>query len=332
MIKKIIFLLTLFIFFLPFGFLFWWQEQTQPLDSIKKETQLFIIPKGWGVEKIGNHLKQEGLIRDVLVFKLMVYKEGVAQKLQAGDFKLSPSMNLFEIVQSLTHGSVDIWVTIPEGLRKEEIALIIKKAFQKKGLIFDNNAFLEQIEEKGVFIFPDTYLIPKNAEVQQIIKILSKNFEGKYASLKINSTMTKKQIIILASLVEREAKYDKDRPIIAGILLNRLKKGWPLQVDATVQYAKTNLNKKTAENKKIVNWWPVINKQDIEKINSQYNTYKNIGLPPGAICVPGLASLQAAASPQQSNYWFYISDNFGKIHYSKNLKEHNRNISKYLTD
>lgn len=331
MFKKIIFLLILFIFCLPFVFLFWWQKQTLPLNPDQKETKLFIVPKGWGVEKIGERLKEEQLIRSAAVFKLMVYKEGMTQKLQAGDFKISPAMNLFEIVQSLTHGSVDIWVTIPEGLRNEEIALIISQTLNKNNISFDEKDFLAQVSKEGVFIFPDTYLIPKDSSVAKIVKILADNFEKKYSSLKINNALTKKQIITLASLVEREAKYDQDRPVIAGILLKRLKKGWPLQVDATVQYAKASIDNQLSKINDSIKWWNPVNQQDLKTINSDYNTYKNIGLPPGPICAPGLASLQAAANPSDSKYWFYISDKSGHIHFAENLRQQEKNIARYLT-
>lgn len=327
MIKKI-FLITFFsIFLLPLSFFFWWNSQTLPVDSKNKETKVFVIPPGLGVDQIGQRLKDEKLIKNTLAFKIMVGKEGIAKKLQAGDFRLSPSMNLFEIAQALTHGTLDIWVTIPEGLRREEIAVILKNSFAKQGIEFDSDGFLNKTVDLEGFLFPDTYLIPKNASSDDIIKILRDNFEKKYASLTLSTNLTEKQIITLASLIEREVKHDKDRPIAAGILIKRLRKGWPLQVDATIQYAKANIECQMPEVK--CQWWPKVIAKDLG-IDSPYNTYKNQGLPPTPICNPGLASLKAVVEPLDSEYWYYLSDNSGNIHYAKTLEEHEENIRKYL--
>jgi len=331
MIKKIFLLFILLMIITSVIFFFWWQEQTIPMDSSQKEAQIVVVPQGWGVDEIGSRLKTEGLIRNSLAFKLMVMKEGIAKKLQAGDFRLSPSMNLFEITQALTHGTLDVWITIPEGLRREEIADAIQKSLAKQGVEFDKADFIDQSKKWEGMLFPDTYLIPKTITVEEIIKYLTDNFNKKFDPVKNNSGLTKKQVIILASLVEREAKHDKDRPIIAGILIKRLKNGWPLQVDATVQYAKASIiyNQKSDDGG-IDNWWQPISREDLKTINSPYNTYINQDLPPTPICNPGLASLKAAANPQDSDYWFYISDNTGNIHYAQTNEEQEKNIEKYI--
>lgn len=335
MIKRILILLILFIA-IPVVFFSWWQQQTKPLDPARKESQMVVIPQGWGVDQIGNRLKTEGLIRNPLAFKLMVMKEGIAKKLQAGDFRLSPNMNLFEIAQTLTHGTLDAWITVPEGLRREEIANIIKNSLLKQEVEFDAQDFIDQSKKWEGMLFPDTYLIPKTASVAEIVKYFTDNFNKKFDPIKNNSGLTQKQVIILASLVEREAKHDKDRPIIAGILIKRLKKGWPLQVDATVQYAKASIinNQQSSASWRTsndTNWWEPVNQQDVKTISSPYNTYINQNLPPTPICNPGLASLKATANPQESDYWFYISDNSGNIHYAQTIEEQEKNIKQYLT-
>ena len=234
-----IFVLILFLFFLvsPILFFSWWKVVTLPVDSSNKETQIFVIPQGWSVDQIAQRLKQESLIKNTFAFKLMTLKEGVAKDLQAGDFRLSPSMNTFEIAQTLTHGSLDVWITIPEGLRREEIAEKIKTAFAKQNADFDRQEFVKKTTDLEGFLFPDTYLIPKDATPEDVVKILNDNFEKKYSSLTLNTSLTKRQVVILASLIEREVKHNEDRSIVAGILLKRLKKGMPLQVDASIQYA-----------------------------------------------------------------------------------------------
>jgi len=326
--KRTIFLFTFLLIFLsPIIFFNWWKQVSSPVDIQDSEPQIIVIPRGLGVEEIGKILKDRGLIKNVFAFKLIVAKEGLSKSLQAGDFRLSPSMNLFEVAQNLTHGTLDVWVTILEGLRREEVAIIIAKAFRNQEVEFDLNDFLKNTVDLEGYLFPDTYLIPKNSNVQDIIQILTNNFDKKFNLLTINTSLTKKQTVILASLIEREAKHDEDRKIVAGILLKRLKQGWPLQVDATIQYARATVS--CGASNYDCKWWAPISSND-SKIDSFYNTYTNQDLPPKAICNPSLSSLKAAVDPQDSEYWFYLSDNHGNMYYSITLNEHNYNIEKYL--
>jgi UPF0755 protein len=326
--KKLIFLSFLaFLIGFPLVFFLWWKRAILPVAPKSKEAQIVVIPQGWGSSDIVKELKRQGLIKSGVAFHLMVIKEGLSNKLQAGDFRLSPSMNLFEISQALSHGTLDIWVVIPEGLRKEEIGRLIKKEFLKQEADFDLENFLEETQDLEGYLFPDTYLLPKEASASSIIRILRGTFEQKYNSLAVKTSLTKAQLVTLASLVEREAKEDEDRRLVAGILLKRLKKGWPLQVDATAQYIKANQQCQPLA--KDCQWWPKIAAEDL-KIDSLYNTYENRGLPPTPICNPGLASLQAAADPQETDYWFYLSDDSGKIHYTETLEEHEENINKFI--
>jgi UPF0755 protein len=123
----------------------------------------------------------------------------------------------------------------------------------------------------------------------------------------------------MASIIERETKTNEERPVVAGILWKRLENDWPLQVDATLQYAIANSE----------TWWPILTKEDLE-INSSYNSYKFTVLPPTPIASPGLSSIKASANPQDSDYWFYIHDPEAQIHYAETIEEHNNNIRKYL--
>lgn len=141
--------------------------------------------------------------------------------------------------------------------------------------------------------------------------------------------MSLNEIITLASIVERETKTDEERPLVAGILIKRLKDGWPLQVDASVQYAVATKNCKVfgAECK----WWPILSKEDMS-INSPFNSYKFKGLPPHPIANPGLSSIKAVIYPKESDYWFYLHDKSGKIYFAKTTEEHKENIRKYLIE
>lgn len=300
------------------GFL-WWRWATAPVDPKIKETKIFVIPPKTGVRQIAQKLKRESLIRDQIVFFLLVKVKGLEKNIQAGDYRLSPSMDPATLLTTLTHGTLDVWVTIPEGWRSEEIA---QKLFQTLGI--PQEGFLK-VSQEG-YMFPDTYLIPKEASAGAVAKMMLSNFQRRWEEgigLK-----DQREIVTLASIVEREVKEEKDRPIVSGILLKRLKNGMSLDVDATVQYAVANLKCQISEGK--CDWWPKkLTSQDL-KINSPYNTYLNPGLPPTPIANPGLSSLQAAAFPKETDYWYYLSDKTGKIHYARTLEEHNQNIEKYL--
>lgn len=297
-----------------------YKEGTLSVNKNDKSTKIFVVKPGQSLNEIANNLALDNLIRNRLVFYLVVKKTGAEKKVQAGDFRLSPSMDVFEIVRQLQHGTLDVWVTVVEGLRKEEIAQIYSQKLNIAEVDFIQKA-------KEGYLFPDTYLIPTQATSDQIIKIMEDNFETKYAPIrnKIKGLrLTELEAVTLASLVEREAKDKQDRPIVASIILKRLRNDWPLQIDASVQYVVGyQPDEKT--------WWKKNLTAEDLKIDSPYNDYINTGLPPGPICNPGLVSLNAIAEADiNTPYWYYLSDKTGKMHYAKTLEEHNENINKYL--
>lgn len=317
--KYLLLIILLALFF--FTFLIY-QEGVMPVNRNDKTTRIFLIRRGENLRSIIRNLYDQKLIRSRIAFFLVVKQLGIEKKIQAGDFRLSPSMDAFKIAETLTHGTLDVWVTIVEGLRKEEIAHLIGKELDIPEIEFIKAA-------KEGYLFPDTYLIPKNAGAETVIRIFNENFKKKFnqqlvEQAKRNLNLTQDQVLILASLVEREAKYDTDRKKVASILVKRLKNNWPLQVDATVQYA---VGYQAIEK----TWWKKNLTFNDLKIDSPYNTYKNTGLPPAPICNPGLASIKAVVEADPNiDYWYYLSDKTGKTHYSKTLEEHNRNIEKYL--
>lgn len=299
-----------------------YKEGSLPVDKSDDTPKIFVIEPGSGVNQIAADLYKENLIRSKLVFYFVVRLKGLENKIQAGDFRLNPSMSAPQIAQSLTKGSLDQWVTIIEGLRKEEIAQILN---EKVGI--DQEEF-SQMAREG-YLFPDTYLIPKQSTSEMVLSILQKNFEKKYTpdmqSIAAQKGLTDEEVIILASLVEKEARSFENKVKVASIILKRYKRDWPLELDATVQYALGyDPIKKT--------WWKkVVMNSDLSAV-SPYNTYKNKGLPPTAICNPGLDSINAVLQADPNTpYWFYISSRDGStMHYGRTLEEHNRNIEKYL--
>ncbi|OGK24838.1 hypothetical protein A3F58_03345 [Candidatus Roizmanbacteria bacterium RIFCSPHIGHO2_12_FULL_37_9b] len=318
--KRIFILLILIIVFV-IAFYLYYKEGTLPVDKSSSESKIFVIRPGENLSEIANNLANQKLIRNKVVFYLVVKRLGIERKIQAGDFRLSPSLNTHEIAKSLTHGTLDVWLTIIEGMRKEEVAQQVSQS-----LNIPEIEFLKYAREG--YLFPDTYLIPKSATAVAVIKIFEDNFNRRFSDeLREKARIkgfTVEQVVTLASLVEREARFPEDRPKVASVLLNRLENEMKLDIDATVQYA---LGYQSEEK----SWWKQQLSLEDLALDSPYNTYKNAGLPPEPIANPGLASIQAVigANPN-SPYLYYISDKSGHLHFARNLEEHNENIRKYL--
>lgn len=308
-----------FISLIILGFFVWYCFQ-----PTKKPEKIFVINKGDGVYSVAERLEKQGIIRNKFAFLIYLKLSQKTDKIQAGSFRLSGKDNFAQLMEKLSKGRLDKWVTILEGWRAEEIA---EKLQEELGI--GGKEFLNLAKEKEGYLFPDSYLIPEGTGAEKILEILTGNFEKKWQELVKNAenlNLTKKQIVVLASLIEREAKNDDDRKIVAGILVKRLASGWPLQVDAAVQYIKADKN---CLNKTNCDWWPEVSSADL-KIKSAFNTYLEKGLPPSPICNPSFSSLSAVVSPAENDYWYYLSDKSGKMHYGKTLVEHNDNIEKYL--
>ena len=314
---KILFLLVMLI---TLSVYFMYTEGSLPVDKTNEGATIFVIKKGEGLNSIIKRLSAEGLIRNKLVFFTIALQKGIEKKVQAGDFILSKKMTAQEVADTLTHGTVDEWITIVEGLRKEEVAQKLTEQFTLSEI-----SFIEQAREGR--LFPDTYRIPKTASVETIIKIMESNFQTKMAEARQQYPFEKrsdKEILILASLIEREAKFADDRRLIADIILKRAQSDWPLQLDATIQYG-------LGYQRKEKTWWKKELALEDLKVDNTYNTYERKGLPPAPICNPGLDSLKAAlAANPKTSFWYYVSDKNGRIHAAKTLEEHNENIRKYV--
>jgi UPF0755 protein len=299
---------------------FWWKNGQRPVNAANKTTIIFIIKKGENLRDVGYSLKKEGLIRDPIVFFLLIKQQNLDGKIQAGDFRLSPSMSTSDIAQNLTHGTLDIWVTIPEGKRATEIAELLQTKLPSYRATWKDKL----IQQEG-YLFPDTYLFPNDANIDAIIQVMKNNFEKKYqeAAMNTTTTLTKEQVVTLASLVQREANTPEDMAVVASVFENRLAANMALGSDVTVEYA---LGYDPAEK----TWWKKdLNATDLE-INSLYNTRLNPGLPPAPICNPGRSALQAVLHAPTTKYMYFVADKQGKVHFAKTLEEHNVNVKKYL--
>ena len=299
-----------------------------PVNSKTPKRQEFIIESGQSLDSITKNLKNQNLVRSSSVTKVLIFLKRYNKKIQAGYFYLSPSSTLSQIVESLTHASAkQIWITLPEGLRRQEIASITLSALKKENqdTQFNASEFISLTKNKEGYLFPETYALKPDITTQEVIDKLTSQFESITKDLNISSQNLDK-ILILASLLERETQSSEEMSTVAGILLKRLENNWPLQVDATIQFAKANQVCRSFD----CQWWPTpLTSADL-KIISPYNTYANQGLPPLPISNPGRQALFAAQNPNLSPYWFFLHDSKGQIHYAKTIEEHNQNICQFL--
>jgi len=295
------------------------------------------IMQGASEKSIAKALKKSGVIKYELSFRLKMKKSPHRGKLNYGTYTLNKGMSLEEIIETLSVPVVKekgINLSVPEGFSVEKIA----DRCEKLGLV-SAEEFLETLEKasfdydfikeipynKGIkyklqgYLFPSTYTFNKNATAYDIIDTMLAQFEKEYEAVKSEnkSKMSLNDIITVASLVEREAKVDNEREIISGVIQNRLEKKMPLQIDASVVYAISD------------------GRYDVERVlykdlevDSPYNTYKNAGLPVGAICNPGLPSILAAMNPDDNNYLYYRTDNEkndGSHNFTETYNEHLKN-------
>ena len=265
----------IFIVVLIIGSLFW--EIYLPKDSLSKEEVFFNIEKGEGSRDIALNLEKQELIDWAPIFRAYVYIKEISKKLQAGEYLLSPSMNIPEIADKLSRGDVvKEEITIIEGWTLKDIGFY----FENRGM-FQAEELYEMAELEG-YLFPDTYWVRRGESLGEIIEKMKDNFEKKTKDLEVTP-----EIVIMASILEKELQTKEDKEIASGILWKRLEVGMPLQVDAVM--------------------W----------------TYENLGLPVDPICNPGLESIKAAIYPKDNNYWYYLSTPEGETIFSKTLEEHN---------
>lgn len=307
---KYFFLSLSLIIFVTLSLVFWYWWGTKPVSSSTTKVS-FVVAKDETGNSIIQRLHQASLIKSEAVSKIYLRLNDLSTRLKPGGYVLTPNLSTAQVFTVLTSGPKDVWVTIPEGWRREQIADRIQTIIPN----FNAKEFMQLTQRLEGQLFPDTYLIPTQAAPSDVVKILQANFSKKSG---LNPDLPQdREILILASLIEREAKADPDRQLIAGILTKRLEANWPLQVDASVQYAANRADP----------WWQPISDT---KYPSLYNTYLYPGLPPGPICNPGLASITAARTPQTSPYWYYLTGTDGVTRYARDLAEHNSNIDKYL--
>lgn len=281
---------------------------------------LFNIPEGATILSLSDDLKSAGLVRSAPLFEKLVIVLGKERGVIAGDYYFQKPLSLYGIARRVTtgaHGLVPIRMTIPEGYTSRDIA----NAFDGKFHNFDPIEFHTLVQGKEGYLFPDTYFFMPNVRADDVVALLTDNFEVKIRDLEAqfaSTTRTLHEILTIASMLEEEAGTTQDRRMIAGIIERRLKLGMPLQIDAALSYV---VGRNTYE----------LTVDDLA-MDSPYNTYKFKGLPPGPISNPGLDSIGAALDPIPSKYLYYLSDKEGKVYYAVDFEGHKKNRELYMDE
>ncbi len=335
---KIIFYLLfvcLLIFILLAVFVFYGFYQIYIPLSEGAGDKIFEIEKGQSIEEIAGNLKKESLIRGDFWFKAYLWLSGKQDRIQAGLYLINSGLNISQIADVFFYGKTktdEAWVTIPEGFTLKQIQARIEAAgldvsgfeqakigdFEKKYNFFEG---VPQESSLQGFLFPDTYKFKKDLASGEILTKMLNNFDEKLTEKMRQDIKAQNlsvfEIIIMASLLEKEVKTSSDRKIASGIFWKRLADGYPLESDATLSYIfEDKKDRHSAEE---------------TKTNSPYNTYRYAGLPPGPICNPGFEAIEAAIYPQESDYYFFLTKpEGGEAVFARTLQEHNANKAKYL--
>lgn len=279
------------------------------------------VARGDSVRDISEKLSEAHVIQSSFALRTVLRLKGESSGIQAGEYIFKEPKNVFSVASILTsgeYGFAPVRVTFTEGMTIREMALKATEAFPNiKVADFEREA-----KEGGAgegYLFPDTYFFPHGTDARSIVATMHSNFDVKIQSIESElsaSGLSLSDVITLASIVEKEARTEENRRIVAGILLNRLKLGMPLQVDAVFGY----IFKRDTYSPSF---------EDL-KVDSPYNTYKYKGLPPGPICNPGLGSIIAVIHREETKYLYYLTGKDDQMHYAMTYSAHQANLRKYL--
>jgi UPF0755 protein len=299
----------------------------------KGKTVAVLIPKGAGPQKTAELLEEHGVVSSgTWFYRYVRYYKRAAGELKAGELAFRDNMTPKEVLEVLRTGTpITHKITIPEGLRLDEIARLFAereladaKAFEQKARdpSFAASLGVPHDSLEG-FLYPETYQFRKQTEVEKLLETMvqsyQKVFTDEWKERAKELGMTELEVVTLASIVEKETGAAHERPHIAGVFHNRLRKNWRLDTDPTVIYAVLLSRGQFNGN---------LTRDDLQ-IDHPYNTYRHKGLPPGPICSPGREALKAALFPMKTDHMFFVSKNDGTHHFCQSLSCHNRAVERY---
>ena len=306
----------------------WFRNAVYAPSGLPAQATDVVIPAGTTFGGVVGILERAGVLAHPLAFRLVARFRGVSAELQAGEYRFPPDQTTDQILDRIVRGEqVAVWVTIPEGFTARQIAETLTEhhlgsdgaydaLFLHHGLSIDG----ARTPDMEGFLFPDTYLVPLDATPDAVARMMVDQFRRELpsdAAARAKALgLTVPQVVTVASLVEREGKIDSERPMIAGVIYNRLRLGMPLEVDASLEYA-------------FAEHHDVITKRDLS-VDSPYNTYRHTGLPPTPIANPGKPSLDAAFFPARTDMLYYVAKGDGSHAFARTFAEHERNVERYL--
>jgi UPF0755 protein len=303
----------------------------RPFKGYDAAEQFVEIPQGAGSVAIAKRLADAGVVRDVNSFRLALWVTGEGRRLQAGEYRFDQPMSARQVADKIARGDVYVRpITFPEGLTIKQMgALYESKGFgpaREFVTAAKNGSLVSAVDPEAKdlegYLFPDTYKLPRHATAEQLVARMVAGFMKTLTPALIDGAeareMTVRQLVTLASIVEKETGNSDERPRVAAVYANRLKVGMGLQCDPTVIYALERAGRYSGN----------LTRENLQ-FDSPYNTYRYAGLPPGPIASPGRASIEAAASPADVSYLYFVSRNDGSHAFATTLEEHNRNVQQY---
>jgi len=296
---------------------FFYLRVIQPPDAFPLN-QLVAVPAGQSLGEVAQAIEDAEVVRSALALEVVVKLLGNERNVHAGDYLFKEPLDIFSVAHKLAVGAYGLEPTrvrIHEGATTKEMAALLDKQFER----FDADNFLAQTRLQEGYLFPDTYFFLPNVTEDTVIQAMRQNFDAKIEPLLpqiASSTRSLSDIVIMASIIEREARNSADRRMISGVLWNRIARGMPLQVDVTFLYT---IGKGTFQ----------LTNRDL-LTDSPYNTYMRKGLPPTAIGSPSLDSLEAAVNPTKNNYLYFLADHSGVTHFCKTYACQLANKARYF--
>jgi UPF0755 protein len=329
--KKLLWLLFVIVIAAGAGAAVFYLRVKQPYRGFGGSEQFVEIPTGTGSTPIGERLVAAGVIRDAVTFRVALWLSHQGRHLKAGEYRFDRAMTPFEVIDKMARGDVFVVsMTFPEGLTVVEMSKIFEshglgtaaafvQAAQDPSPIADLDPAAKDLEG---YLFPETYAVPRRTDAAKLVKLMVARFD-KVLTPELRQAaaarkLTVRQVVTLASIVEKETAKADERPLVAAVYTTRLRIGMPLQCDPTVIYGLVKAHRYDGN----------IHKEDLS-FDSPYNTYRYPGLPPGPIASPGRASIEAAIRPAAADYLYFVSRNDGSHEFSRTLEEHNRNVQKY---
>ena len=328
-IKRLLWLVVVVAIVAGAGGWYIYRQVVQPYRGYDQPEVFVDIPSGSGPARIGELLAQAGVVRDPTVFRVALLISGRARALKAGEYRFTQPMHALDVIDKIARGDVyKRLLTFREGLTIDEMAQVFeekgfgkaddfRKAAMDPKLIADLDPSAPDLEG---YLFPETYSLPRDTPASAIVEQMVAGFKNTFTPEMRNavaaSGLSVRQLVTLASLVEKETGAGDERPLVAAVYRNRLRIGMPMQADPTVIFALQKAGKYNGN----------LTREHLRELDSPYNTYRYAGLPPGPIAAPGKASLQAAVKPADADYLYFVSKNDGTHVFASTLDEHNRNV------